>query len=288
VQFVSATWDWEQLSEQDFARIVANHGVWHRDEDPADPAYETLYSALYLNQRSVGRLVLNAQIDGGLPNARELLADYVAAVTHGTSAQCRVSWQRMPWLQATQRDVENRGDLTRSKSKGAYLRRPFSGEQTGLLYRYLSEPGYHGHTTVVLFSYGRQVNAVAPDATAVAQRDSLLKCYLGTYWSEPDEDDRHIERLRALYAELFAATGGVPAPGEATDGSYINYPDADLADERLNTSGVPWHVLYFKDNYARLQRAKAAWDPKDVFRHALSVRLPDETASDAHQPAADA
>lgn len=129
---------------------------------------------------------------------------------------------------------------------------------------------------------------MAPDATAVAQRDSLLKCYLGTYWSEPDEDDRHIERLRALYAELFAATGGVPAPGEATDGSYINYPDADLADERLNTSGVPWHVLYFKDNYARLQRAKAAWDPKDVFRHALSVRLPDETASDAHQPAADA
>ncbi|MEW2299464.1 BBE domain-containing protein [Streptomyces sp. NPDC006655] len=41
-----------------------------------------------------------------------------------------------------------------------------------------------------------------------------------------------------------------------------------------NTSGAPWHTLYFKDNYPRLQRIKAADDPADVFRHPRSVRLP--------------
>ena len=42
-----------------------------------------------------------------------------------------------------------------------------------------------------------------------------------------------------------------------------------------NTSGVPWHTLYFKDNYPRLQQIKAAYDPGNFFRHPLSVQLPE-------------
>jgi len=46
----------------------------------------------------------------------------------------------------------------------------------------------------------------------------------------------------------------------------------DLADPELNTSGIPWHTLYYKDNYPRLQRIKSHWDSLNVFHHALSVR----------------
>ncbi|MFC9584775.1 BBE domain-containing protein [Streptomyces yangpuensis] len=60
-------------------------------------------------------------------------------------------------------------------------------------------------------------------------------------------------------------TGGV------TDGCYINYPDTDLADPALNTSGVPWHELFYKGNYERLRAVKRAYDPHGVFRHKLSV-----------------
>jgi aclacinomycin oxidase len=55
------------------------------------------------------------------------------------------------------------------------------------------------------------------------------------------------------------------------DGAMINHPDTDLADPEWNTSGVPWHELYYKGNYPRLQRAKAQWDPGNVFHHALSI-----------------
>jgi FAD/FMN-containing dehydrogenase len=71
---------------------------------------------------------------------------------------------------------------------------------------------------------------------------------------------------------MYADTGGVPVPNETTDGAYINYPDKDLADPAWNKSGVPWHDLYYKENYPRLQRVKAAYDPRDVFNHALSIR----------------
>ena len=50
----------------------------------------------------------------------------------------------------------------------------------------------------------------------------------------------------------------------------INHPDTDLAAPALNTSGVPWHTLYYQANYPRLQQIKARWDPRNVFHHALS------------------
>ncbi|MBA2684089.1 MAG: BBE domain-containing protein [Gemmatimonadaceae bacterium] len=54
--------------------------------------------------------------------------------------------------------------------------------------------------------------------------------------------------------------------------SADHHPDVDLADATLNSSGVPWHSIYYQNNYPRLQRAKAKWDPRDVFNHALSIR----------------
>ena len=78
--------------------------------------------------------------------------------------------------------------------------------------------------------------------------------------------------MRAFYRELFAETGGVPRPGGSYDGTLINHPDTDLADPNLNTSGVPWYTLYYNENYPRLQGIKALWDPRNIFRHALSIR----------------
>jgi aclacinomycin oxidase len=87
----------------------------------------------------------------------------------------------------------------------------------------------------------------------------------------PQDDARNLAWVRAFYRDLFADTGGVPVPGGVSDGAFINHPDVDLADPEWNTSGVPWHTLYYKDNYPRLQRIKARWDPRNVFHHALSI-----------------
>jgi aclacinomycin oxidase len=91
-------------------------------------------------------------------------------------------------------------------------------------------------------------------------------------WLDPADETGNLAWVRAFYRELFADTGGVPVPGDAYDGAFINHPDTDLADPTWNTSGVPWHTLYYRDNYSRLQHVKARWDPLDVFHHALSVR----------------
>jgi hypothetical protein len=91
-------------------------------------------------------------------------------------------------------------------------------------------------------------------------------------WSDPGEDAKHIGWARTVYRDLYRETGGVPVPNEINAGSYINYPDVDLADPEWNTSGVPWHELFYQGNYPRLQRIKAKWDPRNVFRHRLSIQ----------------
>ena len=97
-----------------------------------------------------------------------------------------------------------------------------------------------------------------------------------TGWLDASDEAKNLAWVRGFYHDLFADTGGAPVPGEAYEGAFINHPDTDLADPSMNTSGVPWHQLYYQSNYSRLQRVKARWDPRDVFRHALSIRPGEE------------
>jgi aclacinomycin oxidase len=104
-----------------------------------------------------------------------------------------------------------------------------------------------------------------------AYRDSVLILGYLAAWEDAADDARHLAWLREFYRDVHAGSGGVPA-GESDYGAFINYPDTDLADPRWNGSGTPWHALYFKDGYARLQQVKRRWDPHDLFHHALSIR----------------
>jgi aclacinomycin oxidase len=106
------------------------------------------------------------------------------------------------------------------------------------------------------------------------QRSAILDTACNTGWLDPGDAEKNLAWVRAFYRELFADTGGVPVRGDAYDGSLINHPDTDHADATQNRSGVPWSSLYYGDNYPLLQEIKARWDPRDVFRHAHSSRLP--------------
>jgi hypothetical protein len=158
------------------------------------------------------------------------------------------------------------------KVKDALLKKRFTDRQIGVAYEYLTRADHDVMGGMLgLATYGGTINTVAPDATAAAQRSSILDVACTTGWLEPAEEAKNLTWVRAFYRDLFAESGGVPVPGDAYDGAFINHPDVDLADQTLNTSGVPWPTLYYQANYPRLQRIKVRWDPRNVFRHALSI-----------------
>ncbi|USX52531.1 FAD-binding oxidoreductase [Lentzea sp. HUAS12] len=266
-------WDWGQLTEEKLGRLLRNFGTWH-ERNSAPGAPETgLYGVLEVKHAAGGVVMLSVQADADLPDVEAMVTDFAAVVGEGLTPVFELR-KTVPWLhKMTWPGTGEPGDVLtrRYKIKAGYLRRAFTVEQCGALWRNLTGPeGAQG--SVLLIGYGGQANALAPHETAIANRDVVMKAVYQAVWSEEQEDAANLAWVRALYRDVYAATGGVPVPNEVNDGSYINYADADLADPAWNTSGVSAQRLYYQDNYPRLQRIKAKYDPHNVFRHALSIQ----------------
>ncbi|MEV4581288.1 FAD-binding oxidoreductase [Nonomuraea jabiensis] len=273
-----AIWSWEHMTEQALTGLMRNFGRWHeRNSAPGSP-HSGLYGILLISHRAGGTVTLVSQIDADLPGADGMVTDFVSEVTAGVDLTPALDLRRaMPWLhRMTWPGSGEPGDVInrRYKIKAAYLRRSLTETQLAAVYRNLTNSTGGPDSGLLLIGYGGQVRAVAPGATAIAQRDVVMKAVYQTIWRDEADDAANLAWVREFYRDVYAGTGGVPVPGEVNDGSYINYADADLADPAWNTSGVPAHTLYYKDNYPRLQRVKARWDPRNVFRHALAVEPP--------------
>ncbi|MEV0373906.1 FAD-binding protein [Streptomyces sp. NPDC050636] len=292
----AVAWSWDDMTKEAFTRLTQNYAAWHVADENSMPgsSYSGLMSSLLLNHRSNGQIGLVSQMDAAAPNAEKLLELYIAAVTEGVDIEHGPVTntmgehkpmpqyhkpQRMPWLQATRYFGTTNNTLVdptlRADYKSAYNKLPMTDVQIAALYEHLAHTDLENPRAMVqLSSFGCAVNSVKPWETASVHRDSRFKLLYQTYWNDPADDDANISWLRDFYEDVYKQTGGVPVLDDTTDGCYVNYADIDLNDPRHNTSGVPWHTLYFGDNYPRLQDVKAKWDPGNHFSHRQSVRLP--------------
>src|SRR5436305_8270882 len=275
-----AEWDWNDLGRSSFLRLLANSGDCCERNSGADSPNASLWTLLEAHRQQFGKIIVRGVSTAGAAAERQM-DDHLAALSAGGIAPHGRELARMPWLEFALNPLP---DLFAAppggvsvKVKDALLKKRLTDRQIGVAYEHLTRADHDVMGGMLGFAtYGGRINTVAPDATAAAQRDSILDMACTTGWLEPREADANLAWVRAFYRDLFAESGGVPVPGEAYDGTFINHPDTDLADPALNTSGVPWSTLYYKAGYPRLQRIKAQWDPRNVFRHSLSIRVDDD------------
>lgn len=267
------SWDWKDIDETLFSRLTRNFGEWCRQNSGPDSPYTQLFSLLFLNHRNLGKLEMKGLATGA--DATRLIDEHLAAVAGAPDLPYAPQIEETPWLRFALNpfpELFQPGfDNVKAKAKDAFLRQPFNDSQIATAYQYLTADVNVGGG-LGMATYGGKVNTVSPDATASAQRDCILDTACNAGWGDPAGEVATLAWLRGFYRDLFAATGGVPVPNEQTDGCMINHPDIDLIDPEWNKSGVPWHTLYFKENYPRLQKVKGKWDPLNIFYHALSIQ----------------
>lgn len=260
VKVATTTWPWSGLTEAAFAALLANFGGFLQANSAPSSPYAGLSANMHAFHKSAGHISMTTQAAG---DAAGLLDTFLTQVSAGVpGAATKIT--ELPWLQAAQ-TLNTTGPNQRSKHKSAYLKTPFPGAQVQAMYSALTSTSFSNPAAEVqIDSYGGQVNAVAADATAVAQRSSIMKLQYHTSWAQPQDDAANLAWINGFYGSVYAATGGVPAPDDVTDGCYVNYPDTDLP-------AASWPTLYYKDNYPALQAVKSQWDPLNVFNHAQSI-----------------
>lgn len=271
-----AEWDWRDIDPSSFQQLLRNHGNWCERNSNADSSYASLWTLLEVHRRQFDKIILRAVSTADADAGRQV-DELLAALSEGLLAPVGRELARMSWLEFA---LDPFPDLfgmppggVSVKVKDALLKRRLDDRQIGVAYEHLTRSDLDVMGGMLGFaSYGGRINTVAADATASAQREAILDIACTTGWLDPREEAANLAWVRAFYADLFADSGGVPVPGEACDGALINHPDTDLADPAFNTSGMPWHTLYYQAGYPRLQQVKARWDPLNVFRHALSIR----------------
>jgi aclacinomycin oxidase len=271
-----AEWDWSDIDEPAFLRLLRNHGAWCERNSGADSPNASLWTLLAAHRKQLGKIIVRGLSTAG-DAAEQQVEEHLAALSEGGIAPHGLELARMSWLDFALNPFPDLfaappGGVS-AKVKDALLRKRFTDRQIGVAYEYLTRTDHDIMGGMLgLATYGGRINTVAREATAAAQRDAILDIACTTGWLDPGDEAKNLAWVRAFYRDLFAESGGVPVPGEAYDGTFINHPDTDLLDPALNPSGVPWSTLYYKENYPRLQRIKARWDPRNVFRHALSIR----------------
>jgi aclacinomycin oxidase len=271
-----AEWDWSDIDQPSFLRLLRNHGTWSEQNSEGGSPNASLWTLLEIHRKQFGKIIVRGVSTAGV-GAYGQVDLHLAALGDGVGAVKAKELARMSWLEFALNPFP---DLFAAppggvsvKVKDALLKKRLTDRQIGVAYNHLTRTDHDVMGGMLgLATYGGRINSVAPDATASVQRSSILDIACTTGWLDRREEPKNLNWVRGFYRDLFADTGGVPVPGPAYDGAFINHPDTDLADPALNTSGLPWHTLYYQTNYPRLQRIKARWDPRDVFRHALSIR----------------
>ena len=271
-----AEWSWTDVDRTVFEQLLTNHGTWSERNSDADSPNATLWTLLELHRKQFGKIIIRGVSTAG-DGAERQIDEYLLTLGERTLAPSNREIARTSWLEFALNPFPDLFGMppggVSSKVKDALLRRRLTDHQVAIVYDYLTSAQYDVMGGMLgLATYGGRVNSVAPDATASAQRNAIFDMACNAGWLDPRHEEPNLAWVRAFYRDLFADTGGVPVPGDAYDGALINHPDTDLADPTLNTSGVPWSTFYYQANYPRLQSVKFRWDPRNVFRHALSIR----------------
>jgi hypothetical protein len=271
-------WPWSQIDQPLFTAMIENYGQCLKANSNVGSVYSGLFTVLHLPQKASesSQVVLTMQYTGDQPSLLQDFYHSVASSMPKATAQLAPvgyhhppGWsaevQELTWLWATQQ-LNGETPKYMGKYKSAYMIEPFPGDQIEVMWKYLTKPECPNPRSLLqIDSYGCQVNAVSPDATAVPQRSSIMKLQFQAYWREPSEDASNLVWIREFYKEMYGPNG--PTPGPVMDGCYVNYPDVDLHK---------WQYLYYKENYPALQAAKKRWDPNNVFNYSQSIELPRE------------
>jgi FAD/FMN-containing dehydrogenase len=237
VAVCTVTWPWDDAVE------VLD--AWQRWAPFAD---ERLCVALAIAHPSAGTISATGLFTGSAVELPPLLEPLLRAGTPGAPLI-----QSLPFLTAAEQFAGPPIASVRFKNASSLAYEPLPAEAIATLVEHLRAAPF-ASDLVGFFPLGGAIATVDPAATAFVHRRALFDLQYQAYWWDDTAAQASLTWVRDLRAAM--------AP--YTTGAYVNYVDADVTD---------WATAYYGTNLARLERAKAEYDPDDVFDGPQSIPL---------------
>src|SRR6185503_19005902 len=187
-----AEWNWDGVDQPSFLRLLRNHGVWCERNSDADSPSASLWTLLEIHRKQFGKIVVRGVSTAGAAAERQM-DDHLAALGEGLSPPSGRELARMSWLEFALNPLPDLFAAPPSgvsaKVKDALLKKRFTDRQIGVAYDYLTRTDHDVMGGMLgLATYGGRINTVAPDATASAQRNSILDIACTTGWLDRAEE----------------------------------------------------------------------------------------------------
>ncbi|CAI9116991.1 OLC1v1018299C1 [Oldenlandia corymbosa var. corymbosa] len=156
------------------------------------------------------------------------------------------------------------------KAKSDYVIEPIpEAAFEGLWKRFMASPA--PRPQLIFAPYGGRMAEISESEIPFPHRaGNLFQIqYLVSWDAEENADSHnHIDWIREAYEYMASFVSKSPRL------AYYNYRDLDLGfneEENISFEDSAWGFKYFKNNFYRLARDKAAVDPTNFFRYELSI-----------------
>ena len=93
-----AEWNWSDIDQPSFLRLLRNHGIWCERNSDADSPYASLWTLLEIHRKQFGKIIVRGVSTAGAAAERQV-DDHLAALGEGIGAPHGRELARMSWLE---------------------------------------------------------------------------------------------------------------------------------------------------------------------------------------------
>src|SRR3989442_7071505 len=179
-----AEWNWSDIDQSSFLRLLRNYGFWSERNTDADSSHSSLWTVLEIHRKQFGKIIVRGVSTAGAGADRQV-DDHLAALGEGGGAPNGRELARMSWLEVALNPfpdlfVTPPGGGS-AKGKDALLKKRLTDRQIGVAYDYLTRTDHDVMGGMLgLATYGGRVNNVAADSDAAGPLDSVVHLAIET------------------------------------------------------------------------------------------------------------
>lgn len=163
----------------------------------------------------------------------------------------KVFIEEIPWLEAVGRIAVTQPRSEPFKSVGPFVNRLLPDEAITTIQRFMNNPPTYS-ASVFFHGLGGTVAKVPSKATAYFYRKALSNMSFFSTWKTQEGAARGIRWVENFRRAMLPYTQGV----------YVNTPDLSIKN---------WQKAYYGNNFERLTRVKARYDPNNIFNFPQSI-----------------